>query len=689
MKIFTRDKFIHYFLRYFSVIALAVAINVIGYFAAVNVLEEQVSENDMNALENTRMLCDEYLSRIQKISFSVLNSKTVSMLAKPDLSEEKESEYLQLLMDEIANYHLEAETFTVMFRNKDLCVHSDMGVLNTSLLYTTEYKKYYDYETVWEDSLFARPGINCQILTPTTGGKSKVMMVQYVPTISKDIVLIAGINDSMFANMVSKAREGEIYLCSDDSTGIWFSSVDFNDLIREIERGDYLKLEVKSDFGLHYIKYTKKSLYLSAIRKVRTMFILGIMLSLLIVGFVAYMVARKNYKTELKLREENEKHIISRRNEALKKMLSNKNLSDEEKTYIGAFARQLGTPLTLGLIEMFDDNVSKEFEKYISNFLQNSVESEIVVRMQNGDIVCIINSADKVSETLFRSLSEKIKKDFGIRAVCSISDESDDFEDINKLYVQAQEASLEYSLNSEESVFVYKRTETGETDEDFDLQKEAKLIELLKSGNEKDACAMIEKFIGRSNENKDKIVFSKILCVIFDVCDKVNIDDNSEIRHICESLYHYCNSEEYYKYKKKIYEYVSVLCKYTEKNTGNDNRDMSIYAKEKCQEIKKYIDENFSDTTLNVNSVAQTFGLSRSWVSVNFKKNFDMTISTYIVQCRITKAKELLATEMSIGNIAEACGFADKTVYYRTFRKCENMTSNEYRALLKLNGSEE
>ena len=686
MRFFSHNKFIYYFLRYFIIIVLAIVVNMIGYFAAINVLEEQISKNDMNALENTRALCDEYLSRMQRISFSVLNSKTVSMLAKPGLSNEKQFEYKQLLLDEISNYHLESESFAIIFRNKDLCIHSDMGVLDTSLLYTIEYKNYYDYKSVWEDSLFSSPGINCRILVPTTGDESKVVMVQYVPGISRDIVLIVGIDNRMFKNMVPASNDGELYVCTDLEDNVLFSSINKKDLDGEIKRGDYLNLEVESKYGFKYIKFTKKSLYLSGVRKVRAMVILGILLSLLFVGFIAYLIAKNNYKTELKLREENENHIVSQKNEALRRLISNKEF-DEDRAYISSFKQQIGMPLTLVLVEMFVENKNKEFLQYISNYLKDYLKVEPIVKTQNTDIICIINSQSVDTVGLFKKLCEKIKNDFDIKIICSISDESNDFSNINQLYIQAQEASMEYSLNSYESVFVYKKIENDEYDEKFGLKKEAKLIELLESGYEKDACKLIESFIGRNTE--DKVVFSKILGIIFDVCDRVNIDDNDEIQHICDSLYAYYNHDEYYKYKKRIYEYVSVLCRYIDKNKVNNDRNMSIYAKEKCHEIKKHIDDNFSDANLNVNSVAQTYGLSRSWVSANFKKQYGVTISTYIVQCRINKAKELLATEMSVGNIAEACGFADKTVYYRTFKKCEKMTSNEYRALLKLKDSVE
>jgi two-component system response regulator YesN len=81
--------------------------------------------------------------------------------------------------------------------------------------------------------------------------------------------------------------------------------------------------------------------------------------------------------------------------------------------------------------------------------------------------------------------------------------------------------------------------------------------------------------------------------------------------------------------------------------------------------------------------LADVFKMNRSWMSSKFKEKFGESISDYIVKLRIEKAKELLKTDKNINAIAEEVGFSGKTVYCRAFKKYENITSNEYRQLLK------
>ena len=73
---------------------------------------------------------------------------------------------------------------------------------------------------------------------------------------------------------------------------------------------------------------------------------------------------------------------------------------------------------------------------------------------------------------------------------------------------------------------------------------------------------------------------------------------------------------------------------------------------------------------------------STSHISALFKRETGTTIVDYITQCRIERAKELLAsTMMSINEIAEAVGYQDAKYFSRIFRKQVCIKPSEYRQL--------
>lgn len=97
--------------------------------------------------------------------------------------------------------------------------------------------------------------------------------------------------------------------------------------------------------------------------------------------------------------------------------------------------------------------------------------------------------------------------------------------------------------------------------------------------------------------------------------------------------------------------------------------------------LKRYIQEHCHEN-LGLENLAAVVGFSTSHISALFKRETGTTIVDYITQCRIERAKELLAsTMMSINEIAEAVGYQDAKYFSRIFRKQVCIKPSEYRQL--------
>ena len=98
------------------------------------------------------------------------------------------------------------------------------------------------------------------------------------------------------------------------------------------------------------------------------------------------------------------------------------------------------------------------------------------------------------------------------------------------------------------------------------------------------------------------------------------------------------------------------------------------------QLVKKYIEENYSNSGLQISEVAETVYLTPTYVSSLFKKKTGMTIGQYITECRVERAKHLLRDpRYKFYDIAEMVGYNDENYFARTFRKKTGMTPSEYR----------
>jgi two-component system response regulator YesN len=72
--------------------------------------------------------------------------------------------------------------------------------------------------------------------------------------------------------------------------------------------------------------------------------------------------------------------------------------------------------------------------------------------------------------------------------------------------------------------------------------------------------------------------------------------------------------------------------------------------------------------------------LSSSYVSRLFKQTTGFSLSDYISQCRLDKAKELLGTgRYSVNETAELCGFESAPHFSDTFRKTTGCSPGDYK----------
>ncbi|SDD03948.1 Helix-turn-helix domain-containing protein [Paenibacillus sp. UNCCL117] len=96
--------------------------------------------------------------------------------------------------------------------------------------------------------------------------------------------------------------------------------------------------------------------------------------------------------------------------------------------------------------------------------------------------------------------------------------------------------------------------------------------------------------------------------------------------------------------------------------------------------ITALIHEQYMDPNLSLASLAEAVAMSPAYLGRLFKKLTAKSIPDYILEVRIDKAKELLATtNASINDIAEQVGFANSPYFFKVFKKTNGVTPNDYR----------
>ncbi len=104
-------------------------------------------------------------------------------------------------------------------------------------------------------------------------------------------------------------------------------------------------------------------------------------------------------------------------------------------------------------------------------------------------------------------------------------------------------------------------------------------------------------------------------------------------------------------------------------------------AHEAFRRVREYVDAHLS-SRLDVRALARMVGLSASHFSRAFQKAVGVSPHRYVIQCRVIRAKELLATtRLSLTEIALTSGFADHSHFSRRFREIAGVAPREFRRL--------
>ncbi|MCR8849485.1 response regulator [Rossellomorea sp. SC111] len=105
------------------------------------------------------------------------------------------------------------------------------------------------------------------------------------------------------------------------------------------------------------------------------------------------------------------------------------------------------------------------------------------------------------------------------------------------------------------------------------------------------------------------------------------------------------------------------------------------YQKEKnnMQYIEEYLQQHYQED-INLQDIADRFYLSREYISRKFKQDYGATITDYVTNIRMEKAKKLLENPyLKIYEVAYGVGYGNEKYFSKVFKKHAGLTPNEYR----------
>ena len=340
---------------------------------------------------------------------------------------------------------------------------------------------------------------------------------------------------------------------------------------------------------------------------------------------------------------------------------------------------------------LFGDDVEKvENEEDLIEFIFSNIFEELLMQanmighvVQMKDILCCIVNFEKLQNPAgnLRAINQKasafILQHFNLTYQASLGKSVENIRDICYSYTQAVDA-MQYGITvGEKELIVYEEIENRNTSGYYyPLENELELIGALKRGQIQHAVDIINRLIDENISERQlkgqmlRYFIAELAGTIIKLSAELEIpleENVSDMELLFDS-----------HYSPEIKEaFRSLVERFSEQYY--ESRKTSEFAQK--DEIRRYVEENYTNPELSVAVIAEQFHLHPTYLSKMFKESTGEGMLDYLYGLRISRAKELLKENrnMKIEEVSQRVGFAHTRAFTRAFVKFEGITPSRYR----------
>lgn len=396
-------------------------------------------------------------------------------------------------------------------------------------------------------------------------------------------------------------------------------------------------------------------------------------------------------KTSEKYRK-NEQIIRSKNMEALVNCTTDVNQSIQRLAEMGIDISAAEYRVALFDIDLYSGmyqlDAEKRQESALMAFVLFNISDEIVTREDAGiayqegsNRVCILfqekwsrNCTEKTRE-ICREIQQKTKEVMGFDVSMGIGKWVKKPEELIQSHdMAAQTLQYRYLLGGNLLIDMEEQHPVQEIAID---EKLSELKEAMKTGRKEEVDQIlldIENAIRQALMEKSRacMYLQQVIRTMDNACEDISADmdrireDRDELlRQVTEkkSFEEACKVVQ--KHTDRIFEILSEM------NTSSSKRQARLAI--------DYIQNNYMDPDLSLNSICSYLNISTSYFSTIFKEETGETFTEVLIRTRMEKAKELLEnTTMKNYEIAEKVGFSDPHYFGISFKKMTGCTPTEY-----------
>lgn len=179
-----------------------------------------------------------------------------------------------------------------------------------------------------------------------------------------------------------------------------------------------------------------------------------------------------------------------------------------------------------------------------------------------------------------------------------------------------------------------------------------------------------------TNGDLQFIFISFIGTILLSIADQLIINNNNPIIHFKDTEITNYYQNTIMKLTKETSTYLSLsafyftLAKLTAPISSPKHNESSV-----AMYIKNYIEEHYAEPDLKLEKIATNLNYHQNYLSGIFKREFNVTFSTYLQNIRLSNSIHLINNGLtSVKEIAHLCGFEDALYFSRVFKKANGIS---------------
>lgn len=356
--------------------------------------------------------------------------------------------------------------------------------------------------------------------------------------------------------------------------------------------------------------------------------------------------------------------------------------------------------LPMDLSDMFADeyyNGSPSERQKLSQVIITNILSETLSKYYNTEFVtienltvAIINLNDEQTEKFKSDITgvldiafDIIYNEFNFKTIAAISDIHMSLNRLNDAYNESVMCT-EYAFSEKKSIVFFDEMSIS-SKKTYAQEIENDISKCLEEKNYRQCKKVVENIIYKFQLDKEITTniartFAYDLLTIFFKYAIPNSNDSSgkflagvEMNNIMS---------ENTTTSSILLNTITIIEKYLSEQDSTIDETSDGDKNNFYQQIKNYIEENYSNPDLSVTELSAIFKTNPSYLSSQFKKEFDIGLLDYITTVRVEMAKKLLTTtDASNDKISKQVGYSNTRTFLRAFSKHENITPKEYRRI--------